>query len=78
MPIGFWAISRNDIKELIDFRFERRYGKVPQHKSGYDNLVNHIARTLPGILDNARDEFIEEEIINERAKARLPAEGKIY
>ena len=77
MPIGFWAISRNDIGELIDFIFEKRYGRPPQHTSGYRNLLNHIVRSLPSLLDGVRDDFIEGEIISERAQARLPAEGKV-
>ena len=78
MPIGFWAISRKEVEELIDFRFEQRYGRLPQHSKGYHNLVNHITRNLPAMLDELRDDFIENEIINERAQARLPAEGKVY
>ncbi len=78
MPIGFWAISRREVEELIDLTFQKRYGKPPQHLSGYHNLVNHITKTLPAMLDELRDDFILNEIISERSHARLPAEGKVY
>ncbi len=74
MPIGFWAVSRRDIEELIDFTFEKRYGKPPQHSPGYHNFANHIANQLPAMLDDMMDDFIENEIISERSQSSLPAE----
>ena len=50
MPIGFWAISRNEIREMMI----TRTGHTPSHE-----LLDKIVRTLPEVLDRALDDHIE-------------------
>jgi len=42
MPIGFWAISRQEIKEMLEARTGKRPDKV---------VLEQVIRSLPELLD---------------------------
>jgi hypothetical protein len=64
MPIGFWAISRKDIMQLVDVNCKRQYGKLPQHTPKYYTLIDKICRTLPQTLETATEEYVCDGILN--------------
>lgn len=58
MPIGFWAISRADLVELIAFHMED-YHK-PKSKAPSMNRISHLARDISIGLD----ELVKNEIVD--------------
>ena len=64
MPIGFWAISRKDIIQSVDWHCKCRYGKPPQHTPKYFTLIDKICRDLPQVLEATLEESVEDDIIN--------------
>jgi len=67
MPIGFYAISRNEVIEILDYMAENRYGKPSQHSPTFYKLVNHICRDLTTKLTDTAHDFIEEKLVDFRA-----------
>ena len=61
MPIGFWAISRNDVKEMI----QARTGTTPAIWY-LDKLCRRLAMKLDFTLDN-EIEKVAKEITEENA-----------
>ena len=50
MPIGFWAISREELRTML----EARTGNTPSQE-----ILDKMVRTLPHTLSNALEDELE-------------------
>lgn len=62
MPIGFWAISRKELKDLLEFRVSQRRPKWKLSTQELEQKVTNLTRTLPYSLNTEVERAIIREI----------------
>ena len=60
MPIGFWAVSREDVRELLEFR-SGRHPSPTQVDRAVKALKVVLEDTLEGVIKEQAKEIIFEE-----------------
>ena len=63
MPIGFWAISRNELKELWD-TFNTRYPAMKVAFTEHD--IDMLTRSLPDCLEAIIDQEVRVQMGHRR------------
>ncbi len=61
MPIGFWALSRDDTKSILEYYISVSHPKWHIEEKTIERLTSNITRRIPEILDRA----VRQEVLNE-------------